>query len=92
VRSMIDVVVDGTLMSKTKDEAYPFAPSPSEHIVYVNNFQPRPNHDPYSNTYNRSWKHHPNFFYRTKPRPFPKLLLGLYPLDFKDHPCLNKLH
>jgi len=24
--------------------------------------------------------------------PFPRLMLGLHPLDFKDHPSLNKLH
>jgi len=29
----------------------PFAPSCSEHVVYVINFQPRLNHDPYANTY-----------------------------------------
>ena len=27
----------------------PFAPSFSEQVAYINNFQPRPNHDPYSN-------------------------------------------
>ena len=27
---------------------------PNEHVAYVNNFQHRPNHDPYSNTYNSS--------------------------------------
>jgi len=36
----------------------PFSPSPSEHVAYVNNFQPRVNHDPYSNSYNPNWKHH----------------------------------
>jgi len=30
----------------------PFAPSPNEHVAYVNNFQLRPTHDPYSNSYN----------------------------------------
>jgi len=30
----------------------PFAPSPVEHVAYVNNFQPRPNDDLYSNSYN----------------------------------------
>jgi len=49
----------------------PFAPSPSEHVVYVNNFQPRPTNDPYSNSSNPSWKRHPNFSYRTEPIPFP---------------------
>jgi len=31
-----------------------FAPSPNEHVVYVNNFQPRSSLDPYANTYNTS--------------------------------------
>ena len=30
----------------------PFAPPHVEHAAYVNNFQPRPNHDPYSNSDN----------------------------------------
>jgi len=48
----------------------PFAPSHVEDVANVNNFQPRPNHDPYSNSYNSGWKHHPNFSYRTEPLPF----------------------
>jgi len=48
-----------------------FAPSPSEHVAYVNNFQARPNHHSYFNTYNPGWKHHLNFSYRTEPLPFP---------------------
>ena len=50
----------------------PFAPPHVEHAAYVNNFQPRPNHDPYSNSYNPGWKQHPNFSYRTDPLPFPQ--------------------
>jgi len=50
----------------------PFAPPQVEHVAYVNNFQPRPNHDPYSNSYNPGWKQHPNFSYRTDPLPFPQ--------------------
>jgi len=34
----------------------PFAPSPDEHVAYVNNFQPRLNHEPYSNLYKLGWK------------------------------------
>jgi len=49
---------------------YPFTASPSEHVAYVNNFQPKLNHDPYSNYYNRSWKQCSNFSHRTKPLPF----------------------
>jgi len=36
----------------------PFAPPPVDHATCVNNFQPRPNHDPYSNSYNPGWKEH----------------------------------
>ena len=32
----------------------PFVQSSNELVAYVNKFQPRPNHDPYSNTYNPS--------------------------------------
>jgi len=49
----------------------PFAPFPIEHVAYVNNFQPIPNHDQYSNSYNPSYKQHPNFSYRIEPLPFP---------------------
>jgi len=48
----------------------PFGPPPVEHVAYVNNFQPRLNHDLYSNTYNPNWKQHPNFSYITEPLPF----------------------
>jgi len=34
----------------------PFASPHVEHATYVNNFQHRPNHDPYSNSYNLGWK------------------------------------
>jgi len=58
----------------------PFAPPPVEHAAYVNNFQPRPYHNPYFNSYNPGWKQHPNFSYRTKPLSFPRPMLGLDPL------------
>jgi len=48
-----------------------FAPSPVKHASYMNNFQPRPTHDPHSISYNPSWKKHPYFSYRTEPLPFP---------------------
>jgi len=38
----------------------------------VNNFQPRLNHDPCSNSYNVSCKQHPNFSYRIEPLSFPQ--------------------
>jgi len=50
----------------------PFAAPNVEHVAYINNFQPRPSHDQYSNTYNPVWKQHLNFFYRTDPLPFPQ--------------------
>jgi len=48
-------------VSEIRQVGNPFAPSHVEYAAYVNNFQPRPNHDPYSNSYNPSWKQHPNF-------------------------------
>jgi len=39
-------------MSENYQAGNPFAPPHVEHSAYVNNFQPRPNHDPYSNSYN----------------------------------------
>ena len=47
-------------------------PLPTENVAYVNNFQPRPSNDPYSNSYNPGWKQHPNFSYRADPLPFPQ--------------------
>jgi len=32
----------------------------SDEVNYVQNFNPRPTNDPYSNTYNPGWKNHPN--------------------------------
>jgi len=68
------------------------APSPVEHLAYVNNFQPRSNHDPYSNSYNPSWKQHPNFSYRTSLLPFAQANARPTPLGFQRHPFLHKLH
>jgi len=34
----------------------PFSPSHSEHVAYMNSFQPRPNHDSYFNSFNLNWK------------------------------------
>jgi len=51
----------------------PFAPSLSERVAYMNNFQLRLNHDPYSNSYSPGWKLHPNFSYRNESLPFPQV-------------------
>jgi len=51
----------------------PLAPPPVKHVAYVNNSQPRPSDDPYSNVYHPGWKQHPNFSYRTKPLPFSQV-------------------
>jgi len=70
----------------------PFAPSLVEHVAYVNNFQPRLNHT-----------HIPipiilvGSSTQTSPieltlYPFHRLMLGLHPPDFEDHPFLYKLH
>jgi len=44
----------------------PFAQDINE-VNYVNNFNPRPTSDLYSNTYNPGWRNHPNFSYRPNP-------------------------
>ena len=66
-----------------------FAPSSSEQVVYVNNFQPRPNHDPHSNTCNPCRNHHLEFSYKNEPLSFPQPNARASPLDFKDHPFLH---
>jgi len=61
----------------------PFASPHVEHVAYVSNFQPRSSHDPYSNTYNPSWKQHSNFSYRIGPLPFPQANARPVPLGFQ---------
>jgi len=61
----------------------PWAPSLVEHVAYVNNIQPRPNHDPCSNSYNPGWKQHPNVSYRFEPLPFPQANARPTPLRFQ---------
>ncbi|KAJ4718833.1 DNA-directed DNA polymerase [Melia azedarach] len=41
----------------------PFAPSSSEQVSYVGNYNQQ-NNNPYSNTYNQGWRNHPNFSWR----------------------------
>ena len=49
----------------------------------MNNFQPNPNYNPYSNTYNPSWKHHPSFSYKNEPLPFPQANARHMPPEFQ---------
>jgi len=70
----------------------PFAPSSSDQVAYVKNFQPKPNHDLFFTRYNIRWKHHLNFSYRNDPLPFPTLMLGLHLPDFKDPTFHHHLH
>ena len=46
----------------------PFFQDPNE-VNYVQNFNPRPTNDPYSNIYNPGWKNHSNCSYRSRPNP-----------------------
>jgi len=46
----------------------PFSQDPNE-VNYIQNFNPRPTNDHYSNTYNPSRKNHPNLSYRSNPNP-----------------------
>jgi len=64
----------------------PFAPSPTKHVAYVNNFQPRSNHNPYSNSYNPGWRLHLNFSYRNEPLPFPQANARPTPPGFQKPP------
>ena len=64
----------------------PFAPSPGEHVTYMNNFQTRQNRGHYSNAYNPSWKHHLNFSYKTEHLPFPQANAGPIPPKFQRAP------
>jgi len=41
-----------------------------EHANAMQNFNPRPQNNPYSNTYNPGWRNHPNFSYRNN-NPLP---------------------
>jgi len=38
-------------------------------VHYVNNFNPRPTNEPYSNTYNPGCRNQPNYSYRPNPNP-----------------------
>ncbi|KAL5560543.1 hypothetical protein UlMin_036754 [Ulmus minor] len=74
-RAMIDAASGGCLMGKTPEEAHELLEVMaennnqwhSERVIakrpaqanYVSNFQ-RPQHNPYSNTYNPGWRNHPN--------------------------------
>lgn len=35
-----------------------------EQVDVINNYNQRPQNDPYSNTYNSCWRNHPNFSYK----------------------------
>jgi len=50
----------------------PFAQDANE-VNYINNFNPRPTNDPYSNTYNPGWRNHPNFSYKPNPPNVPQM-------------------
>jgi len=70
-----------------------FSLSHNEHVAYVNSFQRRPNHDPYANiliilvgSITRT------SLLEMSLCLFPRLMLDLHPLNFKDHPSRNKLH
>jgi len=62
----------------------PLAPSPSELVAYVNNFQPRPNYYAYSITYNPGGSIIETSLIELSLYPFSRLMLDLHQLDFKD--------
>jgi len=69
----------------------PFSPPQVKHAAYVNNFQPRPNYDPYFNAHNLVGSSTQTSLIVLNLYPFAKLMQGLHPLDFKEHPFLHKL-
>jgi len=63
----------------------PFAPNASEPVNYVNNFNSRPTIDPFSDTYNHSWRNHPNFSYSSNVPPMPQMNFRS-PIGFQGPP------
>jgi len=51
----------------------PFTQDASDSVNYVNNFNPKPTNDPFSNTYNPSWRNQPNFSYRSNAPSMPQM-------------------
>jgi len=69
----------------------PFFQDSSE-VYYVQNFNPRPTNDPYSNTYNSGRRNHPNFSNRSNPNPpnMPPVNARPSP-SFQRPPFIHKL-
>jgi len=51
----------------------PFVQNTSDQVNYVDNFNPRPTNDLFSNTYNLGWRNHLNFSYRPNPSTMPPI-------------------
>jgi len=66
-------------------------PQDTNEVNFVNNFNPRPTNDPYSNAYNPCWRNHPNFSCRPNPNP-PNLpqMNARPPPEFQWTPFPNK--
>ena len=58
-----------------------FVQNSSYQVNYINNFNPRPTNDRYSNTYNPSQRNHPKFSYRPHPPTTPSMNARLPPIS-----------
>jgi len=56
-----------------------------DEVNYVQNFNPRPTNDPYSNTYNPGWRNHPNLSYRLNMN-----LVNILPLNARVPPGFQR--
>jgi hypothetical protein len=68
LKSVQNIVCQICETSEHSTNDYPILPSFKEclheHAHALNSFQ-RPNHNPYSQTYNSSWRNHPNFRWKS---------------------------
>ena len=62
----------------------PFSQEPNE-VHYVQNVNPRPTNDPYSNTYNLGWKNHLNLSYRSNPNT-----MNMPPMNARVSPSFQR--
>lgn len=60
----------------------------TEHVNALLNTNTRPQNNPYSNTFNPGWKHHPNFSYKNN-QPQPPHTNYSQPLGFQQRPPFN---
>ena len=60
----------------------------NEQLNYIGN-NPRPQNNPYSNTYNAGWRNHPNFSWSGQGNQKPQPLLGYQQPPYQQEKKLN---